>query len=365
MPNKAVSTYNQRMASPQPAGIKFKIWPTIIAVVAILIIGAVIIYLDRAQVAKLSTDADFRLILTALFSPPWLTSWVRQAFVAVLRLFDVHMEWPYLMRVAWLSIIQHNLIALPAALVVSRAIARRAAASATTAPWAPACCWSISRTWPYSRLIPFSMFFLAVTGNFSSGGLTVLLAVAVIVAVGVITSGLVYFNRRTRAPVMDTVVRLWRRYFHRDVSASVKRFEEALDGGLARLGKRKKTAFVLVALVFGDVAATIITLWLCFAALGIDIAPGVLVASFNLGVTLAVVPFVPTQLGFQDASMAAILAIFGVPFSYGILGAILFRAMFYFLPFVISAPLYVHVLRETSRRASCILQPEKSPVQAG
>jgi uncharacterized protein (TIRG00374 family) len=346
------------MASVKSAKIQFKIWPTIIAVIAILIIGAVIIYLDRAQVAKLSTEADMHLILFALFFTGLAYFLGSASFVAMLRLFDVKLEWPYLMRLSWLSIIQHNLIALPAALSF-RILLLGGCGISNSRTLGASLLLVYFKDLTLFALIPFSMFLVAASGNFSGGGLVALLIVAVVVAVGVMAAGIVYFNHRLRAPVVDVVIRIWRRFFHRDISLSIKRFEDALDGGLKRLKKRKRSALGLVALVVGDVAATITTLWFCFAALGIDIQPGVLVAGFNLGVTLAVVPFVPTQLGFQDASMAAIFVLFGIPFSYGILGAILFRAIFYFVPFIISAPLYIHVLRETARRASCILQPEK------
>ena len=348
------------MSPSQPAKIQFRILPTIIAVVAILIIGAVIIILDWEQVQKLSAGADLRLIFVALFTTGLAYFLGSASFVAMLRLFDVKLEWPYLMRVAWLSIIQHNLIALPAALSF-RMLLLGGCGIGSSRTLGASLLLVYFKDLALFALIPFSMFFVAATGNFSGGGVAVLVIVAIIVAVGVIAAGFVYFNRRLRAPVLETVSQLWRRFFHRDVSASVKRFEEALDSGLKRLGKRKKAAIVLFALIIGDVAATITTLWFCFAALGIAVQPGVLVAGFNLGVTLAVVPFIPTQLGFQDASMAAIFALFGVPFSYGILGAILFRAIFYFVPFVISLPLYLNVLHETAQRASCVLQPGKTP----
>jgi uncharacterized protein (TIRG00374 family) len=348
-------SYNHFMTSPQPARIQFRIWPTIIAVIAILIIGSVIVYLDREQVAKLSSGIDLRLIVLALFFTALAYFLGSASFVAMLRLFKVHLEWPYLMRLSWLSIIQHNLIALPAALSFRMLLLGGCGVRSSTTLGA-SLLLVYFKDLALFALIPFSMLFVAVTGNFSGGGVAVLLGVAIIVAAGILTAGLVYFNRNLRTPVLETVTKLWQRLLHRDISASINRFEEALDGGLRRFQKQKKQAVILISLVLGDVAATIITLWFCFAALGIEIKPGVLVAGFNLGVTLAIVPFVPTQLGFQDASMAAIFALFGVPFSYGILGAILFRAVFYFVPFVVSSPLYVHVLHETRKRAACLLQ---------
>ena len=44
--------------------------------------------------------------------------------------------------------------------------------------------------------------------------------------------------------------------------------------------------------------------------------------------------------------MAGVFALFGVPFSQGVIAAILFRVVYYFLPFVASLPLYWFLLRE-------------------
>ena len=340
------------MAIDQPVGIRFRIWPTLIAVAIILAIGAVIIWLDWEQVQKLSEGADWRFIIAALFLTAVSYFLGSASFVFMLSLFGVHLEWPYLMRVSWLSVVQHNLIAFPAALSF-RILLLGGCGVASSRTVGASMLLVYFKDLALFALIPFSMLFVVLSGNFSGGGVAVLLAVAIVVAVGMIVASLIYFNRRLRAPVFAAVCRMWGRLFRRDISASVKRFEEALDSGLRHLRHRRRAGLILGGLILGDVVATIATLYFCFIALGIQILPGVLVAGFNLGVTLSVIPFIPTQLGFQDASMAGILALFGVPFSYGILGAILFRAIFYFVPFVFSLPLYWNTVHETARRARC------------
>ena len=71
----------------------------------------------------------------------------------------------------------------------------------------------------------------------------------------------------------------------------------------------------------------------CFKALGIPVHLGVLITGFNFGITLTVISFIPGDLGVQEASIAGVLAIFGVPFSQGVLGAMLFPGALLFCPF--------------------------------
>jgi len=102
-------------------------------------------------------------------------------------------------------------------------------------------------------------------------------------------------------------------------------------------------------LIIGDVAAMIAGLSFCFKALGIPVHLGVLITGFNFGITLTVISFIPGDLGVQEASIAGVLAIFGVPFSQGVLAAILFRVLYYFVPFIFSLGFYWSLLKETRR----------------
>jgi phosphatidylglycerol lysyltransferase len=87
-----------------------------------------------------------------------------------------------------------------------------------------------------------------------------------------------------------------------------------------------------------------------FRALAIPVHLGVLVTGFNFGITLTVISFIPGDLGVQEASIAGILAIFGVPFSQGVLGSMLFRVLYYFVPFIFSLGFYWSLLRETRKK---------------
>jgi uncharacterized membrane protein YbhN (UPF0104 family) len=52
-------------------------------------------------------------------------------------------------------------------------------------------------------------------------------------------------------------------------------------------------------------------------------------------------------MGVQEASIAGILAIFGVPFSQGVLAAILFRVLYYLISFIFSLGFYWSLRNET------------------
>jgi uncharacterized membrane protein YbhN (UPF0104 family) len=54
---------------------------------------------------------------------------------------------------------------------------------------------------------------------------------------------------------------------------------------------------------------------------------------------------IPGGLGVQEGSMAAVYALLGVPFGQALLAAILFRAIYYFIPFLFSLGFYWRLMR--------------------
>ena len=73
---------------------------------------------------------------------------------------------------------------------------------------------------------------------------------------------------------------------------------------------------------------------------------GTLLTGFSLGITAGFVSLVPGGLGVQEGSMAGIYALLGVPIGVAIVAAILFRIVYYFIPFLASLGFYRRLLRE-------------------
>jgi len=88
-----------------------------------------------------------------------------------------------------------------------------------------------------------------------------------------------------------------------------------------------------------------------FRALAIPVLWACLVTGFNFGITLTVISFIPGDLGFRKLQSQGILAIFGVPFSQGVLGSMLFRVLYYFVPFIFSLGFLLELLRETRKKS--------------
>jgi uncharacterized membrane protein YbhN (UPF0104 family) len=130
-----------------------------------------------------------------------------------------------------------------------------------------------------------------------------------------------------------------------DLGAGIARGAEALRA-------RPALGVLPAVLIVADWGVTLVAFWFCLDAVGEGVRLAVLVTAFAIGVNAGVASFVPGGLGVQEGSMTATLALLGVSLEHAALAAILFRVVYYFIPFAVSLPLYWPLLRAQQREGA-------------
>jgi uncharacterized protein (TIRG00374 family) len=136
---------------------------------------------------------------------------------------------------------------------------------------------------------------------------------------------------------------------HRDIGPSLDEFDATMARGVDALRQRPSFLGLLVGSVAVDWASSAAALWFSFDALGEPLSLGVLLTGFAIGITAGVLSMIPGGLGVQEGSMAGIYALLGVPLQQAVLAAILFRVVYYMIPYVVSLGVYWHLLRRVGR----------------
>jgi uncharacterized protein (TIRG00374 family) len=126
-------------------------------------------------------------------------------------------------------------------------------------------------------------------------------------------------------------------------------FDVTMARGVTALRQRPSFLALLVGSVVVDWASSVAALWFCFDAMGEPLNLGVLLTGFAIGITAGVLSMIPGGLGVQEGSMAGIYALLGVPFQQAVLAAILFRVVYYLIPYVVSLAFYWHLLRQVGQ----------------
>ena len=140
-------------------------------------------------------------------------------------------------------------------------------------------------------------------------------------------------------------------YPRRSVERQLKDLDSTLRRGEAAVRHQPTILVSPLVLVVADWASAVAVLGLCFGALGDPPELGVLVTGFSIGIVTGLLSMVPGGLGVQEGSMVAVYTLLGVPFEQAALTAILFRVVYYFIPFLVSLGFYRRLLRGESELA--------------
>lgn len=166
-------------------------------------------------------------------------------------------------------------------------------------------------------------------------------------------SSMAMFNARLRTMLLRGAAGLIGLLLPGRWTAPITRALVDLDAALGRtaaaLRRDPRAAWWPCLFLALDWAAALGVLWLCFDAVGEPVALGVLVGGFSVGVVAGFASLLPGGLGVQDGSLAAVLAVQGVPVEAAVLGTLLFRLVYYVVPFLATLPVYASFLR---RRAA-------------
>jgi hypothetical protein len=265
--------------------------------------------------------------------------------VVMMRIFNIKLRTTHLFNISMVSIAMQNLTAQPVG-VSLRILLLSKHHIKNSQTVAASLLLAYFRNLLFFMLVPFSLIYIVVSHPLPSFGIVTILFIVVILVAILVTATGIAFYARLRAYVLRGVGHIWHIVLRHDIQERLAQFNETITVGVDDLRKKRENRLPLAISIVVDVAATVIALWFCFAALGIPVQLGVLLTGFNFGVTLTLIPLVPGSIGVQEASMAGMMALFGVPFSQGVIAAILFRVVYYFVPFVASLALFWSLFRE-------------------
>ncbi|MBI3289528.1 MAG: flippase-like domain-containing protein [Elusimicrobia bacterium] len=113
-------------------------------------------------------------------------------------------------------------------------------------------------------------------------------------------------------------------------------FERQLTSGLLRIRRQRGRLTLAVFYTCLDWGCALISLWLCFKAVGDPLPLGPLSAVFAVGQGATLIPGLPGGLGAAEGSTAAVLVALGYDGGRALVAALLFRVAYYLVPALLS-----------------------------
>lgn len=178
------------------------------------------------------------------------------------------------------------------------------------------------------------------TGQVGGGYATSLMAAGSVVMLLVGSISAILFIRPARRLVVDATISVIRRFVGKDFQEHGARFSTA-TACFVHFGKLKRTSLAFLALlVVLETLAALTVLWFSSAAVGSAVSPMVLVAGFGIGTAAAMASMLPGGLGVQEGAMAGVFTLLGVDLDHAVAIAVLFRVLYFFVPFAVSLVFY-------------------------
>jgi uncharacterized protein (TIRG00374 family) len=329
-------------------------------VVALTIIGLLLVVLDWREVQKIVGATDWKLVPVALLFTAISYTCLSLSFTTANRIFGVRIGWRDLSEIGFVSTILNNLLSAGGAAGYSlRFLLMHEQGVMLQDIVAASLFHSYLDSLGMLALLPIGLGYLFVKHPLSPGAtVAVGIAVMLLVLLFFLATAVVFVSSR-RTGVLRGLGKAGHLLTRHDLSATLDDFDATMTRGVGVVQTRPLLLAIMIALVVIDWGACVAALWFCFNALDDPISLDVLLTGFSLGVTAGVLSMVPGGLGVQEGSMSGIYALLGVPLQQAVLASILFRLVYYLIPYLASLGFYWRLLRQVGRATPKIELSEK------
>lgn len=185
-------------------------------------------------------------------------------------------------------------------------------------------------------MLPAAFAYLLLNTSMARGVVIGLGIVTVIVTIIFLLASGMIFLQGVRTPLLGWLGRIVHKVAKRDIQEELDNFNIALSRGVKVLRQKPMEFVVAILLVAADEFSSAAVLWFCFTALGTMVTVGEVLSGYVIGIMSGVVSLVPGGLGIQEGTISGVFSLFGTPIQQAVLAAVLFRLVFFILPYVVS-----------------------------
>jgi uncharacterized protein (TIRG00374 family) len=314
-------------------------------VVAVALLGAVFIAVDYGQIRSALGQASWSPIPYALAATLVSYICISYSFARVSRLLGIHMRLRDLTAVGFVTTVLNHLVSSGGAAGYSvRFVVMGRHGASLREVIATSILHFYLTSLVMMAMLPVGLVYFLLHSSVSPTAAALLTTLASLVLLAsVLAAGLVFWGAM-RKKVIDGLVRAARALIRRDVAPAMERFEATMTLGVQAIRRQPMSIILIMMLIATDWACSAGALWFCFRALGVTLDPGQLISGFVIGTVAGVASMIPGGLGVQEGSMAGLFSLLGVSLERALLASILFRVVYFMVPYAISLGFYWRLL---------------------
>jgi len=197
-------------------------------------------------------------------------------------------------------------------------------------------------------MLPVGLIYLLQNAQVSRGiGLLLQILTAALILF-VITGTFIIFNENLRITVLNFISRMTSKITRRDLKSTFRQFDKSMKRGIKIMRLKPGWVIVAIILTWTDWFGSVFTLGYCLAAFGERQPFGVVMTGFVIAIILGLISMIPGGIGVQEGAMTFVFHLLGVPIGQAVLAPILYRAIFFFLPYLVSLIFYRPLMKTQS-----------------
>jgi uncharacterized protein (TIRG00374 family) len=322
-------------------------------ILAITLVGVIFVAADWQKMRRVLAEADWRYLPIVLLFTFLSYAFYSYGFAVVAQMLDILMRKRELAEVCFISTVVNHVLTTGG--VVGYSL-RYLLMSMYKVPFKDVISSSIFHVYLTSldmlTILPLSFIFLMVHATVPQGAAISLAVMTLIFLVVLILSTGFVLLPTIRQPIISLLASLGSKILRRDYKPWLAQLNETMTHGGRAIRNRPIILVWIMVLTLADFICSIAAIGFIFTALGTTVSPGVLVTGYVIGIMAGLLSMVPGGFGIQEVSMAGIYALLGVPFEVAVLAAILFRLLYYLIPYFCILPFYNRLLHQARQQAT-------------
>ena len=321
------------------------IWPILL----LLLVGILLIILDRERITAVLTKANWQYIPGALLFTAGSYSLVSYSYAVLAHLVGIRMGWRELASTYYVTA------------VMNRVVRSGGIAGFSVRYWIMKL-YDVTLTDVLSSsfihvllaslvmlgMLPIGILYIFLTVPISTGIATLLVVLAGISIFFCLGAIAVLTSDRLRRWVVGIAARLAERLHRPEIRPALEELNQYIQSGVRLLRLSPLRCGEVLLLVFIEWWANVIALGYCLSAFGPTLEIGAVAALFVVGIMAGVITALPGGMGVQEGVMTVIAVALGASFEQAILAAMLFRVVHSIIPYLISPIFYVRLLHPST-----------------
>jgi uncharacterized protein (TIRG00374 family) len=315
-------------------------------VVAIALLGAVFIAMDWNQIRGALSRASWKPVPYALTATAVSYFCISYSFARVSQLLEIRMPVGDLTAVGFVTTVLNHLVSSggAAGYSIRFMVMGRHGASMREVVAASILHFYLTSL-AMMGMLPLGLIYFLLHAAIARAVALLLVVISVLILLASALAAGMLFSSPMRKKVTRALAGAAHRVLRRNVGESMERFDTTISAGVEAMRARPASIIVIMALIVTDWIFSAAALWFSFRALGATLLPGELASGFVIGTVAGVVSMIPGGLGVQEGSMAGVFHLLGVALEPALLASVLYRVVYFMVPYVVSLGFYWRLLR--------------------